>query len=260
MDDDYNPFQSPQATAITPSYLLPDGLRRGKPIVPFASGHVRAMFTMSLLGLMALLDLIGVAAFISQYNLLDAIAHGQQFDHAVLLSNDQLVQAVVICNKLTLIVTGIAFLMWCHRTYRNLPALGAPKLETTPGWAVGWYFVPFASLIKPYQTMSETWRYSDPAQQGRLRKSTSALVGFWWGAFVFSLLFDRISTVYTGGENTKPTLQSLKDATMMAIAVLAVEFVAAILAIMVVYWVNRNQQAMHDLITTTDQASAAIVR
>jgi Domain of unknown function (DUF4328) len=35
------------------------------------------------------------------------------------------------------VLTGIVFLMWIHRAYSNLPALGARNLETSPGWAVG---------------------------------------------------------------------------------------------------------------------------
>ena len=37
---------------------------------------------------------------------------------------------------------------------------GARQLDFTPGWSVGWYFLPIANLWKPYQAMKEIWRAS----------------------------------------------------------------------------------------------------
>lgn len=53
-----------------------------------------------------------------------------------------------------------AFMMWTFRAAHNLRALGALALKTTPGWAVGWYFVPIANLWKPYQAGIEIWQAS----------------------------------------------------------------------------------------------------
>lgn len=36
-------------------------------------------------------------------------------------------------------------------------------MEFTPGWAVGWFFVPIANLFKPYQVVAEIYRASDPS-------------------------------------------------------------------------------------------------
>ena len=58
------------------------------------------------------------------------------------------------------IITGIIYLMWLHRAYQNLPALGVTKLDATPGWAVGYYFIPILNLFRPYQTMVEILRES----------------------------------------------------------------------------------------------------
>ena len=125
------------------------------------------MFTMSLLALLAVIDLIAVAAFMSQNNLLDAIGRGHMPGPGVANANDQNILMIVVAEMLVLLVAFIAFLMWVHRTYRNLPALGAKVLDTTPGWAVGWYFIPIAFLFKPCQSMAETLALQrpGPAQQ-----------------------------------------------------------------------------------------------
>jgi heme/copper-type cytochrome/quinol oxidase subunit 2 len=48
------------------------------------------------------------------------------------------------------IATIVFFLIWEYRAYKNLSALNAQNLEHSPGWAVGWWFIPFANLVKPF--------------------------------------------------------------------------------------------------------------
>ncbi len=101
------------------------------------------------------------------------------------------------------LVAIILFLMWLHRAATNVRAFGHQGLEFTPGWCVGWWFVPFANLFKPLQVMKEVWRASDPDAVGTgdqhdqgwsWRASTVAsTMGLWWGAWVVSGILDRVS-------------------------------------------------------------------
>src|SRR5688572_6359973 len=59
------------------------------------------------------------------------------------------------------VIATVFWCMWVYRTYRNLPALGAEGLNYSPGWAVGYYFIPVLNLFRPFQVMRETWRASD---------------------------------------------------------------------------------------------------
>ena len=38
--------------------------------------------------------------------------------------------------------------------------LGIKELTITPGWSVGWYFIPIASLVMPYRSLKETFKAS----------------------------------------------------------------------------------------------------
>ena len=58
---------------------------------------------------------------------------------------------------LTVIVT---FLVWLHRASRNLHLLSGRQMRFTPGWAVGWWFIPFANLVMPYKVVRESGRSS----------------------------------------------------------------------------------------------------
>lgn len=247
MAEEFNPFQSPELPPAVPAY--PESISGARQVVsPFASGRVRAVFTMSLLAFLVLCDAVALLASFSQYQLLDAIAHGQQFPQADLQANDDRMQAIVIADGVANLAITVAFLMWVHRVYRNLPALGAPKLEMTPGWAVGWYFVPFANLVKPCLSMAEIWKYSDPDQPDRLRKVASPLVGIWWASFLINRFIDRIGAWTGFDKSDHPTLDSLKQITLFGMVALTIELIAALIAISLIFRVNVNQQRMHDSI------------
>ena len=65
-------------------------------------------------------------------------------------------------------------------------ALGSPGLRFTPGWAVGWYFVPIANLWKPYQAMKEIWRASKNPGNWQA-ETTSGFLGWWWFWWIISV-------------------------------------------------------------------------
>jgi hypothetical protein len=248
MDEEYNPFQSPEAALpLTPSYLVPQSLRnrRGP---RFASGHVRAVFAMAALGAFVLFDVACIGLYVSQYNVLDRIQHGEHFDMATLRADDDRLNGLEEFKYVLIIAAAIAFPMWVHRVYRNLPSLGDPVQAATPGWAAGSYFVPIANLVVPCTIMAEIWRYSDPTQVGVIRRSTSPLVGIWWALFIGrGVLFMAIRFLIVG-KLAHHSLDELKGITLWAIAAYFFEIISAIVAIILVRTVDRNQQATHDLI------------
>ena len=55
----------------------------------------------------------------------------------------------------TQVITAIAYLGWLSRTVDNIPALRGGRPLVTPRWSIGWWFIPFANLIKPYQIVRD---------------------------------------------------------------------------------------------------------
>lgn len=55
---------------------------------------------------------------------------------------------------------SILFAVWLYRMNANLRQLSSKPMEFTPGWMIGWYFIPFANLFKPFQGMRELWQVS----------------------------------------------------------------------------------------------------
>ena len=97
------------------------------------------------------------------------------------------------------LVTAALWLAWFRRAYLNLPALGARRLRFRPWWAVGAWLLPVFSLFRPKQVLNDIWRASDPhlppdqADTWR-RRPVAELLGWWWLAFVASVLVRSITT------------------------------------------------------------------
>ncbi len=66
---------------------------------------------------------------------------------------------------------------------------GHHDLAFTPGWAVGWYFVPIANLFKPIEAMRELWTTSlmHAAAEG-----ADGRLGYWWGAWIVGNILSNI--------------------------------------------------------------------
>lgn len=80
---------------------------------------------------------------------------------------------------------------WIFRAAWNVRHLGAKRLDISPGWAVGWYFVPFANLVYPFKAMKEIWLAShDPA---RWREGSVGLLTAWWTLWISSNIIGNIA-------------------------------------------------------------------
>ena len=101
-----------------------------------------------------------------------------------------------ILQFVALIASYVLVSMWTYRAMKNLHVVGEPHAEMSPGWAVGWYFIPFANFVKPFQGMLEIWRGSHH-QAGESEK-VPAYVGWWWAFWLGSNILANIS-VRLGG-------------------------------------------------------------
>lgn len=89
-----------------------------------------------------------------------------------------------------LITTAVFFCRWTGQVSRNAHALAGRPLKFTPGWAVGWYFIPIANLWKPYFAMREIRNIS--LGRDAEEKGDSVIVG-WWSLWIIGNLIDNAS-------------------------------------------------------------------
>lgn len=153
--------------------------------------------TNSLLFLLKATIVLMVMAVISGFleiNLLNDIKSGN-FDYSIedkVSANDLRQQIIGIIQMILFVITGIVFLRWIYFSNANSRALGAKGMRFTPGWSVGWYFVPIMHFFKPYQAMKEIWRTSkDPENWGLI--NTPSLLSNWWALWVISAILGQLS-------------------------------------------------------------------
>jgi hypothetical protein len=147
------------------------------------------------------------------------------------------------------IVTGITFLKWIYRAYKNIQGFGAEGLRFSPGWAVGYYFIPILSLIRPVQVMSEIWRASDDPSNWKGRPG-SWLIASWWTLF---LLYTGITQI-----SLEIAIQASTNDQWTLAAVLAIlgdlfSIPLSIAALRLVTEIYRRQKALVEGITPSDQ-------
>ncbi|WP_086608965.1 DUF4328 domain-containing protein [Erythrobacter donghaensis] len=99
---------------------------------------------------------------------------------------------IMISTTLVFVVSVIVVAMWIHRAHANLHEAGLPGLETSPGWAVGWFFVPIANLFKPFQAMRELWHESHQSADSFSSDAPGTLT-LWWGLWIVGNILGNIS-------------------------------------------------------------------
>jgi hypothetical protein len=128
-----------------------------------------------------------VAACLNAYQiaLLDVFRFGGTIPPVLAESQDarqRFVTAVELAAELT---SMIVFFFWLYRASQNARFLGAEEMKYTPGWSVGWFFVPVAGLVMPYNVFKELWKASSPSPDGTTHEARAfPILGVWWAAMV----------------------------------------------------------------------------
>lgn len=142
---------------------------------------------------------------------------------------------LIAVKVLAYIGSIVFFLMWLYRAYKNLEAINVRNLDASPGWAVGYWFIPILNLFKPLKIVSEVYNGSDPeiAREGYGFSDTSAntTIGFWWACWVFSNIAGRIADAIE---------KAAKDVTETSVIVYIVSLSFGILAGILLIFIIRE--------------------
>ena len=149
---------------------------------------------------------------------------------------------ITLGHLVVYLTTVVAFLMWIHRACANAWALGGP-VRCSPGWAVGWWFIPFANLFMPARCVLEIARASEPPDEegeslGLPPPSRALLVGTWWAAW---LGMNALSLVASTGFGNATTAPEVRTAATFGMLSYGVALLAGALAIGIVTGVSRRQ-------------------
>ncbi|HEU5116180.1 MAG TPA: DUF4328 domain-containing protein, partial [Isosphaeraceae bacterium] len=107
------------------------------------------------------------------------------FTEAEAEANDNRQSLIGVGYLVVFLVTAITFLKWIYRANLNSRGFGAQNMQFSPRGAVGYYFVPFVNLVRPYQAMKEIWQISHGPSHWQANPG-SALLGWWWALWLIS--------------------------------------------------------------------------
>lgn len=129
-----------------------------------------------------------------EFSLLQRAERGANFTDEEVSANDLRQQAIGILQLVGFIITGIIFLRWKYLSNRNARSFGVVGMEFTPGWSVGWYFIPIASLLKPFQAMREMFKASNPDGAEPWHNAPHpGILPLWWALWIISNFSGQIA-------------------------------------------------------------------
>jgi len=219
----------------------------------FESINKRTQLLFWIFVILMVLNIVAVFSDFAQAELINRIIRGEAVTESEVIANDNRQAVIGFGQTVLYIASFVVFLMWIYRANKNLRSLRAADLRFTPGWAVGWFFIPIMNLFRPAQVVSEIWKASDPKVDMADDTSwkavvTSPIVGCWWALFLISAFVANIALrlVFSGWE-----LSDLLNSTYAYMVSDGIDVVYLLTTIFMVRGISQFQEAKNKLISPT---------
>ena len=159
----------------------------GERVHRYRSLRILTYATIALVGLNAIALTAQLVALGGRLSLLAEVVRGVSGStlSEAAQSSDRLVATAAVWSLITLVPAYIVGAVWLYNAACNIRALGARGMQISPGWTIGWFAVPFASLFMPFQGVEEIYLASG-SPVGWKKLKTPLLLRFWWGAWLIA--------------------------------------------------------------------------
>lgn len=162
-------------------------------------------------------SLISIWSGWGELQMLQRVMAGAEITEAEATASDTRQAMAGMLYALVFIVTGVVFLRWIVLANWNARALGAASMQFTPGWSVGWYFVPVARLWKPYQAMTELFRASHPDFTDDWASAPRpGILPVWWTLWILATFVSNIAVRMAFRADTLEQLVSTSWANLLS--------------------------------------------
>ena len=161
-----------QVAPRLPKHAYPDGPRSLTDLYRWLSIFFKSYIAVSVIYLLIMLFLIWL--YLPNTSLIFTEAQARTID-----------LGIVVMTALRFIAFWVSAFMVCRITYRglrNLHTIGSKKVEMSPGWGAGWYFVPIANIWKPAEGMSQVY-HGTYAAMGE-KSAANSPIPLWWAAWL----------------------------------------------------------------------------
>ncbi len=140
----------------------------------------------------------------------------------------------------------VMYFIWIYGAAENARALGNEGLQISPGWCIGWWFIPFAWFVMPYKAMSEIWRSSDPearkvsTTEWTIRPVSGTIIA-WWATYLGAGVISIVN-VFANLDLQHPQAMNAAGHNALGFASVLVKLVSGVLIIMAMRAIDRRQQ------------------
>lgn len=153
-------------------------------------------WTSGLLLLNAAIALVAAISGLLEFAFLAKVERGAFVTDAELMAaaeaSDARQRLIGLVQLVLLLLLAIFVLRWTYRAKANVRAFGAADLRYSPGWSVGWYFIPVLCFWRPYQAMRETWKASVSPTSWK-DAPVPVVLPVWWALWVASLVCGNVA-------------------------------------------------------------------
>ncbi|PZF80602.1 DUF4328 domain-containing protein [Jiangella anatolica] len=195
--------------------------------------------------LVALISLLSVAAFAGRLAYVGDVIDSGDIDSSRAEDADAFVTTSTVLWYLVAIAIAAVFMVWQFRHARNARLLGAKGGVSSPGWAIGGWFIPLANAVIPAMNLYANGRASnsDGRHGAEPSRGGPGIVVLW--AIVFWVVNGLARASWR--ESPEPLdsdyLEQLRTADTFALAGNVGYVVAAVLAIVMVRTLTARQEA-----------------
>jgi len=171
---------------VTPSLEL-DVRQKIMDNQPYLNPSTLSKVVVTLIIFGGILDLTAAFSSYLEYNLLASVRDGSQVTTEMANANDNRQMVIGVSQTILYLVTTVFFAKWLYRMSRNAHAIGNKSLKYTPGWSIGYYFIPILNLFRPYQCLRESYESFIEKDEAK----DNWIFPLWWFAWLVSNIVGR---------------------------------------------------------------------
>jgi hypothetical protein len=226
------------------------------PTACFRSSIGLATFTTIFLIADILSTILVIISLTRQLQLLDDARFGANIPPAQAVAQDEMLRVLGAVELAIAVMAAVPFLAWIHRANANSHALKTEGVRFSPGWSIGWFFVPLASFYMPYLVLRELWQANSSGTGLESRRDPVApVLASWWGVSVLRCVNQysfvpvvagsrRLSDAADFGQYWLGGLQSFYFGLLFG---LVVQLAADALTIVVINCITHSQERRHSV-------------
>lgn len=134
-----------------------------------------------------IMSVINIMSNFMQINLMNSYFVNDEFTADVFSvladKNDARIALINLVYSSVLLASYFIIGRWIYLSCKLNHLLGIKNLEYSTGWSVGWFFIPFANLFKPYQVLKEIYKASFKIEDWENEKVPASFFA-WWASWI----------------------------------------------------------------------------